>query len=101
MPNSFIQVPPDSTGKKLYAKSTTIDGQLVHAQVYHLGDGTNPNNTQSVDNRGQASVRFAEGSPTMDAFGNLRVSSATVLGAYEYTTSDMADLFTDVAEIGG
>lgn len=95
MPNSFIQVPPDSTGKKLYAKSATVGADTVHTQVYNLGGGNNPENIQHVDGRGQASVRFAEGSPSMDAFGNLRVSSAVVLGAYEYTNSDMADLFTD------
>ena len=101
MSNSFIQVPPDSTGKKLYAKSNVVNGQLVHSQVYHLGDGVNPEFIQSVDNRGQAAVRFAEGSPTMDAFGNLRVSSARVLGAYEYTNTDMADLFVDATSNGG
>lgn len=98
--NSFIQVPPDSTGKKLYAKSATVDAATVHTQVYNLGGGNNPENVQHVDNRGQASVRFAEGSPSMDAFGNLRVSSSVVLGAYEYTNSDMADLFTDEV-VGG
>lgn len=99
--NSFIQVPPDSTGKKLFARSATVDGQTVLSQVYHVGDGENPQNLQSVDNRGQASVRFAEGSPSMDAFGNLRVSNAVILGAYEYTNNDMADLFTDAVSNGG
>ena len=100
MPNSFIQVPPDSTGKKLFAKSATVDGSTVHAQVFNLGSGDNPLNVQTVDNRGQAAVRFAEGSPSMDAFGNLRVSSSRVLGSYEYTNDDMSDLFTDTVSGG-
>lgn len=100
MTQSYIQVPPDSTGKKLHSQQHVIGANTVQTQVFHLADSNNAQNVQSVDERGQASVRFAEGSPSMDAFGNLRVSSSVVLGAYEYTNSDMADLFTDVV-VGG
>lgn len=93
--NSYVQVPPDSTGKKLHTQQHTVDAAAVQIPVNHLADPTDPTHIQSVDNRGQASVRFAEGSPTMDAFGNLRVSNAKVLGAYEYSNNSMADLFTD------
>lgn len=95
MTNSYVQVPPDSTGKRLYTQQHTLDALPVEVQVYHLADSDSPTHIQSVDNRGQAAVRFAEGSPTMDAFGNLRVSNAQVLGAYEYSNGPMDDLFTD------
>lgn len=99
--NSYVQVPPDSTGKKLQSLQHTVSGSVVNTQVYHLGDSTNPEFIQKVDAQGQANVRFAEGSPSMDAFGNLRVSNAVVVGAYEYTNDAMNDLFTDRTGGGG
>lgn len=98
--NSFIQVPPDSTGKRLFAQQHSVDEQFVLAQVMHIADPDFPERTQHVDTRGQASVRFAEGSPTLDAFGNLRVAIAKSIGGYEYTNGDMADLFTDAVTPG-
>lgn len=100
MTQSYIQVPADSTGKKLQTEQHVVGSNTVQTQVMHLADAVNANQIQQVDIRGQAYTRFAEGSPSMDAFGNLRVSSAQVLGAYEYTNSDMADLFTDAVSGG-
>ena len=97
--NSYFQVPPDSTGKRVFTQEHTVNAQPVQVQVMHVADKTNSANIQAVDPRGQANVRFAEGSPTMDAFGNLRVGEGKVLGAYDYTNSDMADLFTDVGTV--
>lgn len=98
---SFIQVPPDSSGKRLHTHQHTVNGTPVHVQGFHNIDPNNPDNVQRIDGRGQASIRFAEGSPTMDVMGSLRISDATCLGMYEYTNGDMADLFTDVLENGG
>ncbi len=84
MANSFIQVPPDSTGKKIYHQEHTVGSNVVQTQVTHLACAKHPEHIQLVDIRGQAFTRFAEGSPTMDAFGNLRTSEAQALGAYEY-----------------
>lgn len=99
--NSFIQVPPDSVGKRLYTQEHTVDALPVQAQVMHLGCALHPDHIQKVDVQGQAYTRFAEGSPSMDAFGNLRVSSANILGGYEYTNTDMTDLFQDITATGG
>lgn len=99
--NSYIQVPPDGTGKKLYAQQHTVGADTVQTQVFHLSDPINPSQLQAVDARGQANVRFAEGSPSLDAFGNLRTSNARMLGAYEFTNGPMSDLFTDVTANGG
>lgn len=101
MTNSFVQLPQDSTGKRVYHLEHTVGATQMHVPVGHIGDPLNPENIQFVDQRGQAYTRFAEGSPTMDAFGNLRVSNASVLGAYEYSNGDMADLFTDSTLVGG
>lgn len=99
--NSFIQVPPDSTGKRLYAQQHTVDALPVQAQVFHLGDSTNPLHLQHVDAQGQASMRFAEGSPSMAAFGDLRMSTGKTIGVYDFTTDAADELFSDVIVTGG
>jgi hypothetical protein len=96
MANSFVRVPPDSTGKRLYSQEHTVDGLPVHGQVFHQADPDTPTNIQRVDARGQASVRFAEGSPTLDAFNGLRVSEGTILGGYDQANGDNVDLFQDL-----
>ncbi len=99
--NSFVQVPPDSTGKKLHTVQHTVDAAAVQVQAMHIVDHDNATYGQKVDVRGQANVRFAEGSPSMDAFGNLRTGEASVLGAYDYSHGDSADLFQDAVAVGG
>lgn len=99
--NSYIQVPPDGAGKKLFTQQHTIGPDTVQGQVYHLADVGTPTHIQRVDELGQANVRFAEGSPTMDAFGALRVSNAAMIGAYEHSTGDMNELFTNTTRNSG
>jgi hypothetical protein len=99
--DSYIQVPPDSTGKRLYTKQYTVGNAAVQGQVYHLADEDNPSYVQRVDKRGQASVRFADGSPSMSAFGELRVGLEHIVGGYEYTNGPMNDLFTDFTQNSG
>jgi hypothetical protein len=61
----------------------------------------NPYLGQLVDAVGQAYTRFAEGSPTMDAFGNLRVANSECIGYYDYVTGLQDDLyFTDISGTG-
>jgi hypothetical protein len=98
---SYIALPPDSSGKKLFTHEHTVANTAVQIQGIHLADPNDPEHIQFVDERGQAFTRFAEGSPTLDSTGNLRVAEEQVIGAYEYTNSDMADLFTDYTASGG
>jgi hypothetical protein len=99
--DSFIQVPPDSTGKKLNTKQHVVGASTVQTQVTHVGDPNNPAHLQYVDVYGQAYTRFAEGSPSLDAFGNLATSSAEMVGAYEYSQGNSADLFQDALAVSG
>lgn len=99
--NSFIQVPPDGVGKRIHTRQHTIDAVPQQVHTYHLADPSNPDQLQFVDNRGQSYVRFAEGSPSLDSFGNLRVGQAQVLGAYEYTNDSYSDLFQDLVSGAG
>lgn len=99
--NSFIQVPPDSTGKRLFAHQHQVDGIPVQAQVYHLADGNTPNNTLAIDIRGSASVRFSEGQPTLSGFGALNVSQPSALGVYESSSGSYDALFSIETSVGG
>jgi hypothetical protein len=92
---SFVRVPPDSTGKKVYTVEQTVGSDIVQAQVLHLADRKNPDQFQAIDVRGSASVRFAEGQPVMSGFGNLKVANESVLGVYESSLDTYDSLFSE------
>lgn len=99
---SFIQLPPDSTGKKLSTHEyTDTNGDLVHVQVQHIADHGDHNNTLAVDRRGAASVRFSEGQPALSGFGALKVSDQRSLGAYESSSGSYDELFSVTLANGG
>lgn len=97
---SYVQVPPDGAGKKIYTKTQTVGANQVEAQVLHLADAGSPENILSVDNRGSASVRFSEGQPILSGFGSLKTSNQRALGVYESSMDTYDDLFT-VSEVNG
>lgn len=82
--DSFVRVPPDGTGKKLFTQQHTVGADTVQAQVMHLADESNPAFLAAVDESGALYTRFAEGKPQLDSFGKLRVSGATILGDYTF-----------------
>ena len=71
--DSFVRVPPDSTGKRLFTQEHTVGAVAVQAQVMHLADEDNPNYMVAVDESGALYTRFAEGKPQLDSFGKLRL----------------------------
>ena len=101
MTNSFIQVPPDSTGKKLAARQHTIDAEQRQVQLSHIASAENPENVLVVDSRGAASVRFTEGQPIMSAYGSLKTEAEHQLGVYESSLDSYDDLFSVVTSNGG
>jgi len=98
---SFVRVPPDSTGKKIYTMEHTIGADIVQTQVLHIVDETNPENILHIDQRGSASIRFADGQPTLSGFGALNVSAKKVLGVYESSSGSYDDLFSVGTTVGG
>ena len=64
----YIQVPPDSTGKKIYTGQYTIDGADIDIQRVQLACSDYPDHVAKVDNKGAIFVRTAEGSPALDTF---------------------------------
>ena len=98
---SFFQVPPDSTGKKVYTREHTVGPDSVHSQVVHLACGDRLENFARIDERGSLSVRFAEGQPSLDVFGGLRVSQSVLALSYEFTFDPGTNRFTDSVVGGG
>ncbi len=98
---SFVQVPPDSTGKKVYTKQATVGTDVVQTQVVHLADESSPENLASIDNKGALSVRFAEGQPQLGGFGGLKVNNERVLGVYESSLDTYETLFSNTTVNGG
>lgn len=84
-------------------KTTTVSPAPYYefANLHSVVSADNPYHGQIVDARGQAYMRFAEGSPSMDAFGNLRTGEASALGTYDYAHGDSADLFQDLTATSG
>ena len=99
--SSYVQVPPDSTGKKLASLEHSVGGSTVQGQVFHLADPDEIGNKQAIDYRGAASVRFSEGSPLSDAFGNLKVSQKSTVGMYDFVGDPNDVLFSDTLVGGG
>ena len=101
MSNSFIQLPADSTGKKLATEQHTIGANDVQVQVVHIADESVPTNRLSIDEKGSASVRFAEGQPVVSGFGSLKIANQRALGVYESSQDTYDDLFTVQTVSGG
>lgn len=93
MSNSFVRVPPDSTGKKLQTEQHTVGSDLVETQVVHIGDKDVPTQRVSVDDKGALNIRFTEGVPQLDAFGKLRTSGASIIGDYVFSDSILPTSF--------
>lgn len=85
---SFIRVPPDGAGKKVYTQAHTVGADDVQAQIIHVADSVTPTNIQSVDQYGAASISFAEGPPSLSGFGALNVAYKSLLGSYMATSRD-------------
>jgi hypothetical protein len=101
MSNSFIQVPPDGAGKKIYTQQHDVDANTVQIPVHHIADHMDPSKFLAIDNRGSASVRFAEGQPALSGFGSLKIAEEVAIGVYESSLDTYASLFTKFVVGGG
>lgn len=98
---SYVQVPPDGAGKKVYSKTQTVGADQVETQVLHIADGSNPTQLLAVDNLGAASVRFAEGQPILAGFGGLKTANERAIGVYESSLDNYSTLFSTEVATGG
>lgn len=98
---SYVQVPPDGAGKKIYSKTQTVGADQVEAQVMHIADSEVSTHLLAVDNLGAASVRFAEGQPILAGFGGLKIANERAIGVYESSLDTYDDLFSIELLTGG
>ena len=101
MPNSYVAVPPDSTGKKLSTRQHTVDATVVQVPLNHIASGDNAANVLSVDNRGAAQVRFTEGQAILSSYGSLKTEAERQLGVYEGTLDSYDSLMSILLASGG
>lgn len=58
-------------------------------------------NGQHVDSEGAASVRFIDGSPTLNSFGSLLAMGVNTVGVYDFSADGAVDLFSSHTASGG
>lgn len=81
--------------------ATVVSSQDVFVNSNHIIGYDNPEYGLEVDNTGSANIRFAEGLPQLDAFGKLRVSGATLLGEYIFSSGTLSTQFSSTLRNGG
>lgn len=82
MAEKYIQVPPDSTGKKVHVVQFNDGVNDIDQPVYLIADGNgNYQNLLRVGGRGAAYIRFTEGNPNIDAGGMISTSSPKMNGS--------------------
>jgi len=97
---AYIQVPPDGAGKKVYSVQHSISGDTVQIQANHIASQTDPTHTVEVDSNGAIYTRYAEGSPILAPYDDLKVTNEQIVGVYDHTIDSYDDLFY-VYEISG
>ena len=97
---SYIQVPQDGSGKKVYTTETIISGVTIHVQNMNIVNSQNTDNVNRIDNRGTLVTKFHEGDPLMASYGDLKTTNNNILGVYEHTVDSYDDLYT-IDEISG
>lgn len=83
------------------AVATVSSATEVYINTQNIIGYDNPENGLNVDTFGAANVRFSEGIPQLDSFGKLRVSGATLLGEYIFSSNTLPDLFSGTTHGGG
>lgn len=101
MTHSFVQVPPDSTGKKLHTQQHVVAANTVQVPANHLVSGDNPENILSIDSRGAAQVRFTEGQGLLTSYGSLKIESERQIGVYDPSIDSYDSLFSIETSVGG
>lgn len=93
MSNSYIQVPPDGAGKRVLTSEHVISGTTYQIQSNHIVSHENPDNVVEVDDAGALFTRYAEGSPLLAPYGDMKVVQEHIIGVYEHTQDSYDDLF--------
>lgn len=91
MAHSYIQSPPDSTGKRVHAHDF-IDGNgdEIHTPVGLISDRDDPEHIAAVDNQGALFTRFSGGSPAFDPFGRTISTEPDLVNVFKFYQTDHA-----------
>tara|TARA_R110000868_G_scaffold36278_11_gene128880 strand:+ start:327 stop:1703 length:1377 start_codon:yes stop_codon:yes gene_type:complete len=84
MAEEFVQVPPDSGGKKLHHKKYNDGVADVYAPVVHVADRNDPTRQQTVAGDGSALTTFSTGNPLFDSYGRLEMTDHNLLSEYKF-----------------
>ena len=96
MAETFIQSPPDSTGKRVQAKLVNDGTNDIYTPVSMLADGEDPTLRQTVNSAGAAMTTFPTGSPLFDAFQRTVVSETNLMEMYKFFLKDYVGAFHKV-----
>lgn len=66
-----------------------------------LVDAERPNHYLAIDNLGAASVRFTEGEPQFDPYGQMRMVQSRLIASYSFHYGSSAHVFLQESETGG
>ncbi len=99
MAEKYIQVPPDSTGKKVHTIQFNDGTEDIQQPVQVIADGDgNYQNLLRIGSRGGAYIRFTEGDPNIDAGGMLSTSKHKILESFYpwYNSNIKNEIFTEI-----
>ena len=97
-PSNGQTITDQDTSTVVATVSSAVD---VYINSNHIIGYDNPENGVEVDESGSMNVRFSEGLPQLDAFGKLRVSGATLLGEYIFSSGTLSTQFASTLRAGG
>jgi len=81
--------------------ATAGSAYCIYIGKQTLSGGNNPFYLQSIDNEGQAYIRFAEGAQQMDAFGITRTTTPNQIGEYFHIYDDQSTEWQNETSGGG
>jgi hypothetical protein len=98
---SYVRVPPDGAGKRIYTTEHVVSGNTVQVQGINLVSGDDPTHILNVDSRGSIITKFRDGDPLISSYGDLKLSQDSIIGVYEHTVDAYDDLFYTELLSGG
>lgn len=93
MNHSYVRVPPDGAGKRIYTNEQIISGNTVQIQGINILSSDDPTHSAKIDHNGSLYTKFTDGDPIMGSYGEQKMLQDSILGVYEHTIDAYDDLF--------
>lgn len=101
MSNSYVQLPTDGAGKKVYTNQQIVSGVTVQIQGINVVSGDDATKSLTVDSRGTSFIKYFEGEPNLGSYGDTKTLETHIIGVYEHTVDSYDDLYTVIELSGG